>query len=357
MKTYVKFLINNFLNSFFFVFLIIFCLVFILNLLSEVDFFKDISVKNYLTIYLSLLNSPAYIFEILPFIFLLATQIFYIKIANGNQVEIFKYFGLKNLDILKIISLVGFILGFFFITIFYNFSSNLKNFYLVIKSNYTSDNKYLAVITNNGLWIKDKIENKILIISASEIKKNFLIDTFISEFNEKNEIIRNIKSEKINIEDNIWIIYKPTIINDNEKILEDTIKISSNFNYKKIQNLFSNLSSLSIFELINLRDNYYDLGYSTNEIDLHMIKLLTFPFNFILMVIFSSIIMNYIKNYQSNSLKISLGLFCCVIIYYINNFFYAIGIAGSISVVSSIFIPLIIFTAISLIMLKNINEK
>ena len=26
---------------------------------------------------------------------------------------------------------------------------------LIIKSNYTEDKKYLAVVTNNGLWIKD----------------------------------------------------------------------------------------------------------------------------------------------------------------------------------------------------------
>ena len=54
-----------------------------------------------------------------------------------------------------------------------------KNFYLEKKSQYTSDGKYLAVITKNGLWIKDEIDNKIYIINSSEIKDNFLIDNFI----------------------------------------------------------------------------------------------------------------------------------------------------------------------------------
>ena len=44
-----------------------------------------------------------------------------------------------------IISLFSLFLGIVIITLYYSFSSNLKNFYLELKSNYTSDNKYLAV--------------------------------------------------------------------------------------------------------------------------------------------------------------------------------------------------------------------
>ena len=36
----------------------------------------------------------------------------------------------------------------------------LKVLYLQLKTNYTQDDKYLAVITNNGLWIKDVINSK-----------------------------------------------------------------------------------------------------------------------------------------------------------------------------------------------------
>ena len=39
------------------------------------------------------------------------------------------------------------------------------------------DGKYLAVINKNGLWIRDKIDNKILIVNSSKIDENYLIDT------------------------------------------------------------------------------------------------------------------------------------------------------------------------------------
>ena len=80
MKTYIKFLINSFFKSFLYVFLIILSLVFVLNILSELEFFRDIEVKPSFPIYLSLLNSPSLIFEMFPFIFLISSQVFYLSI-------------------------------------------------------------------------------------------------------------------------------------------------------------------------------------------------------------------------------------------------------------------------------------
>ena len=47
MKTYLKFLINIYLKSFLTIFSIIFSLVIILNVLSEVEFFKDENVNSF----------------------------------------------------------------------------------------------------------------------------------------------------------------------------------------------------------------------------------------------------------------------------------------------------------------------
>ena len=160
MKVYIKFLTYTFFKSLFYVFFVVLSLTFILNLISELEFFKEIEVSIYFPLFLALLNSPDTIFEMFPFIFLITTQLFFITLFNNNEIEIFKYSGLKNSKILLILSLLTIITGIFITILFYNFSSNFKNFYLELKSKYTTDGKYLAVITNNGLWIKDEIDNK-----------------------------------------------------------------------------------------------------------------------------------------------------------------------------------------------------
>ena len=357
MRTYIKFLSKIYLNSFFYVSLIMFSLIFILNLLSELDFFKDINVNSYFPVYLSLLNSPTYIFEMFPFIFLISTQLFFITLFNNDQLSIFKYSGLKNSKILLIISLMSFFLGLLIITLFYSFSSSLKNFYLDLKSNYTTDEKYLAVITKNGLWIKDVIDDKILIVNSFKIDQNYLIDAYISEFNNDFEIKRNIVSPKIDISEKNWVIFEAEVFEKNAKQKFEVMKISTNFDYLIIQNLFSNLSSLSILELFELRKNYKSLNYSLIDIDIQLLKLISFPLYLMLMTIFSSIIMLGTKKLKSSILKISIGLFFSVVIYYLFNFFNVLGKTEKIDLFSSVLLPIIFLTAVNSLMIRRFNEK
>ena len=357
MKTYIKFIISIFLKSFLNIFLVMFSLVFILNLLTELDFFKQIDVDIYFPIYLALLNAPSLIFEMLPFIFLLSTQVFFLNLFRNNEIQVFKYSGLKNFNIVKILCSITFIIGLVVVIFFYNLSAGFKNIYLELKSSYTSDNKYLAVITNNGLWIKDKIDNKTIIINSSKIEPNLLIDAFISEFDENYEIIRNIKSKKINIEKNKWIIFDAKVFINNVIVNEDFLEIESNFNYEKIQGLFSIISSLSILELFELKKNYELLGYSTVEVNVHIQKLISYPIYFLLMTIFACIIMFNTKNLENKTFKISIGLFSSVIIYYINNFFYVLGNTERIPILIAVWMPLVVLGLTVLLMTNRINEK
>ena len=357
MKTYTKFLINGFIKSFFNVFFVMISLVFILNILKEIEFFSDKEVNSLYPIYLSLMSSPSIIFEMFPFIFLIATQFFFLKLFNNDEINIFKYSGLKNIKIINLLSFISFFIGILSITIFYSFSSNLQHYYLQVKNQFSDDKLYLAVINKNGLWIKDVVNNQTSIINSSKIENNFLIDTFITTFDENFNLIKSLKSDKIDIKDNEWLIYNPTIFEDNISQKTDLIKFRSNFNQKRIESLFSNLSSLSLLKLIDLRKNYKLLNYSTVDVDIQIYKIATYPLFLAIMTILSSIIMLNTKKSSSKILKIIIGLFFSVVIYYINNFFNVMGSTEKLPLLVSIWTPIIFLSLINLIMLVNINEK
>ena len=357
MKTYTRFILRIYITALINIFLIFFSLIFILNLLTELEFFKELEVSSFFPLYLSLINTPMFVFEMFPFIFLISTQVFFNNLFSNNEMNIFKYSGLRNSKIFSIISTATFILGLLIILIFYNFSSNLKYLYFGLKSVYTTDNQYLAVITKNGLWIKDINDDKTLMINAAGFSQNELQDAYISEFNKNYEIIRNIKSNKIDISKKKWVLENAEIYIENNRIVENNLLLQTNYNYQIIQNLFSNMTSLSVFELIELRNNYKRLSYSLTEVDLQLIKLISFPIFLILMVIFSGIIMMNTKNLRSKNLKITIGLFFSVIIYYINNFFYVLGNTEKINIFSAVTLPLLFFALINLILLRNVNDK
>jgi lipopolysaccharide export system permease protein len=333
-------------------------LIFILNLFEEISFFKNINT-NFLTPYfLTFLNTPITLFELFPFIFLLSVQVFFNEIFIKNELTLFKNVGLSNLKIITTLFLFSIFLGFIIIIFYYNLSSKFKFYYTDIKNNYSNDNKYLAVVNESGLWLKDQTEEGILIVKSSNIKDNYLNNVIINQFDFDFNHLKTIQSDKIDISNKNWIIEKPVITIAN--ITSDNqlaISIKSNFDKKKINSLFSNFLTLNIWELFYLKTDYEKLGYSSNEVMIHLLKLFSSPFLYGLMTILASIIMFNTNKINSLFLSMVLGILVSVFIYYINFMFVSLGNTGKIPDNISIFLPIFFIFIINLFGLTRINEK
>ena len=357
-KKYQNYIIKSFGINLIQVTIVFLSLIIVLNVFEEINFFKDGNVGFLYPLLLTLLNAPSLLFEIFPFIFLITTQFFFIRIIEKNELNIFKNYGLSNLKILTIITATSLILGILIIFLFYNFSSKLKFLYLELKNSYSSDNKYLAVVTDNGLWIKDEIDNKINIIHADRINDNFLIDVSIVVFSKNFKLIENMQSDKIDINNKVWIIENGNIFKNNsspEQIKKFAFK--SNFDLEKINHLFSNLSSLSLWDLQKLKKDYKTLGYSTIEIEFHSQRIYSYPFYLMIMSLIAGILMLNIKHNKSKAYYILIGILFSVMIYYINYFFGLLGKNEKIPVEISIWTPLLILTFMNFVGLVKINEK
>ena len=353
-----KFLTQLFLKKIFLVFFVFLCLVFVLNLFDEVSFFKDISSNIFLPLIATSLNSPSIIYLIFPFIFLIAAQLFFIDLIEKNELDLFKINGYTNIKIVSFVALISFVLGIFIVLIFYNFSSKLKFIYLDIKNSYSLDDKYLAVINQNGLWIKDVINNETYIINATKIEEETIKTVTISIYNKDFDILKIISSNTVDISRNDWIIKKPTIfVENNSSKSEQDIILNTNFNIFKINNLFKNLSALNFYQLYELKKDYLNINYSFQEIDIHIKKLFSFPIYLTIMSVLSSILMLNIKRNNSQIIYLLIGIFSSVTIYYINVLSQTLGTNGAIPLDLSIWMPIIILSIIIMIGLVRINEK
>ncbi len=321
------------------------------------SFVEKLNLNPAYPLYLSVLNAPSIVFDILPFIFLISTQFFFINLAEKDEFSIFKLNGLTNFKILNIISIFSFVFGVIAILFFYTLSSSLKNYYLEIKNNLTTDKKYLAVITDNGLWIKDEINGIISITNADKINNNFLNDVSIVQFDKDYNLIKTIISKKINIENKEWMIEEATINQNNSKQIVKNLKINSNFNEKKINNLFSNLSSFSFWELEKIKRDYQALGYSTREVMVYKNKMYSVPIYLAIMTLLSGIIMFNSKYKKSKTINIIIGIFISVLIYYVSYFSNLLGTNNKIPIILSIWLPLTIIGLFCLIGLVRVNDK
>ncbi len=357
-KVYQNYISKQFLSTFIKIVFIFFSLAFILNIFEEINFFKDLDVSIGVPIFLTFLNIPSILFEIFPFIFLITTQFFFIKLIEQNENISFKNFGLSNSKIIKLLAILSFLIGVIIVTIFYNLSSNLKHSYLNIKNSYAKDNKYLAVITENGIWIKDAKDGVTSIINAEDLKGNILNNVDIVQFDQDFNFIRNIYAEKINIENKIWRSNSALLNNEqksNQRV--NDFQLSTNLNFQDINSLFSNLTSLSFFELNDLKNKYNSMDYSSVEVDSAIQKIFSFPFYLMLMTILSSTIMMNIKQNKTKIFHLIFGILISVIIYYLSFFFEELGKNEQVPIVVSIWIPLLMISIVSMINLVRINDK
>ena len=156
-KKYQSYIYSQFTKIFLFVSLVFISIIYIIHIFEEIRFHEKYNTEPYYIIYLSFLNAPAVMFEIFPFIFLISIKFFYLRFSEKNELNILNMNGVSKLKIIYFLSLFSMFLGVFLLLVYYSFSSELKNKYLDIKNSFSNSNEYLAVVNDDGLWIKEEV--------------------------------------------------------------------------------------------------------------------------------------------------------------------------------------------------------
>ena len=358
LKKYHSYIYLLFIKNFLKISFIFFCTVVIINILEEIKFSEKYETDALFSVYLSILNAPSLMFEIYPFIFLITIKFFYLNLVERNELAILNINGVSNFKLISLISFLVLILGLFLLVFFYSFSSNLKSNYLDIKNRFSNTNEYLAVVNDDGLWIKEEIDENLYIIHAEKFDPNELKSVTITEADKYYSNKKTITAELASIISKNWQLKNVSILNDSgvKKNLKSLV-YNSTFNGEIISNLFSNLNALSIYELHNLSISYLKIGYSNTDINIHLNRIYSMPIYYILMTILGFVIINKLKKIKTKFFVIIFGVFVSVIVYYLNYFSGVLGNKGALPIYLSVWLPMLILFLICNIGLVKINEN
>ena len=355
-----SFVINNyiakeFLKVTFNITLFFFCLGFIINL------FKDYDVGINIPIILSLLFVPSLIYNMFPFVMLLTGIWFFLKIKKTDEIIAMKVSGMSNFSVIMIPSILSVLLGIFFITLINPITSVLVKRYEAIKSIYYEKEKdYLAAVTENGIWIKEKNYGKNYIIRASNLDNQNLIEVSIYEFDYRNNFIKRIDAESADISSVNWKIKNATATDkDGNIISENTENITYNSKYdiKKIRSLYSNLDTISFWNLEGEIKLLEERGYSTNEMRAKKQRSFAFPFFLLSMVLISGVFTLGIQLKENNWTYVFIAIITSVLIFYFNDFSAALGKTGKLPIEVSVWIPIVIIFIFGAVGLIHANQK
>ena len=357
-KIYQQYLIKSLLKWIFLISGIFLILSFLLNIIEEIRFFKNLDLGISYSFLLTFLNVPSILYEIFPFIFLISTQMFFVNLFEKEELIVLKKHGVDNLVLIKILITTSLVCGILIVSLFYTISAQMKHSYLSFKNKFTDDKKYLAVVNENGLWIKDEVDNSINIINAEIFENDTLKKLTITQMDKDFNIVKTIVGKSANIQKNTWKIKNVEVYEiEQSKASYDQILFKTNFNKEKLNSIFSNLTSLTFFELLSMSKDYNQLGYSTLEINSHLHKLYSFPIYLMIMSLVGGILMLNIKYNKSKIVNITIGIILSVIIYYLNYFINLLGTNEKLPIIISIWLPHLILFLFCLTFLIRINEN
>ena len=285
---------------------------------------------------------------------------FFISLYEKDEIELLRSNGIDNLKVTILISLVSLVMGIIIIVLYYSFSSNLKSLYLNIKYKYSNTNDHLAVVNEDGLWIKEQSDDnmKIFIINAKNYKIDRLENLEITQLDKGYNLINTIVAKRANINNKIWLLSDVKIF-AKDKMASDfeNYKYSSSFDAKIISNLYSNLNSLNLIQLIKLKENYESIGYSATEVRLHLNKLYSLPIYLTLTTVIGALLMFKLTFINSRFFLVVIGVLVSVIFYYINYFSILFGKNETLPVEVSVWLPQVLILLICTMGLTKINEN
>ena len=360
-----SFVINHYLSKEFLKIVInislgFFCLGFIITLFEEINFFKDYSVGIDVPLILTSLFVPSLLYNMFPFVILLSGIWFFLKIKKTDEIIALRVSGLSNLSIIIIPSILSILLGIFFITSINPITSSLIKKYENIKGGYERDKEYLAAITVNGIWIKEKNLQKNNIIRASKLKDDKLLEVTIYRFDKNNNFISRVEAETANISSLNWDLNKVKIIDkEGNLIVGDIENISyiSMYDINKIKSLYSNLDTISFWDIDNEIKLLEERGYSTREMESKKQRAFAFPFFLLSMILLSGVFTLGIRFKENNWTYVFVAIISSVLIFYFNDFSAALGKTEKLPVELSVWMPILIVFIFSTVGLIHANQK
>ena len=362
MKSFIisKYLTKEFLKVVTNMTLAFFALGFIVNLFEEINFFKDYDVSLKVPMFLSLLFIPNLIYSMFPFVILLSGIWFFVKIKRTDEIIAMKVSGMSNFSVILIPGLVSIVLGIIFVTSINPLTSVMVKKYESIKGSYERDQDYLAAITVNGIWIKEKNLEKNNIIRASNLEKNNLLNLTIYEFDKNQSFVRRVEAESADITSTTWKLNNVKIIDSEGNYLSDNIEnvfYVSIYDIKKIKSLYSNLDTIPFWSLGKEIKLLEERGYSSAEMRAKLQRSLAFPLFLLGMLLLSGVFTLGMNFKESNWTYIFIALITSVLIFYFNDFSTALGKTGKLPVEVSVWIPVLVILIFSSVGLIHANQK
>ena len=157
-----------------------------------------------------------------------------------------------------------------------------------------------------------------------------------------------------------WILKDARLIDIDGNIISeniDTFAYESLYDVQKIKSLYSNLDTISFWNLEKEISLLEDRGYSTREMKTKLQRSLAFPFFLLSMVLLSGVFILGTQIKENDFKYTFITILASVLIFYFNDFSAALGKTDKLPIEVSVWMPIVIIFIFSSVGLIHANQK
>jgi lipopolysaccharide export system permease protein len=332
----------------------------LISMIDAVEMLRKASTREVpfiILIDMVLLKLPILIQTIMPFIILVSAVLAYTALARRSELVVIRSAGVSVWEFLVPSIISAFAIGIFIMLVVNPLSAAMLNKYEHLNAKYFENRQNLLDISDTGLWIKQDFEmlpatkdNKDakneIIVHALDVKgsQNITLQNVeIIAFDPDDAFTFRVDAPSARLKDNRLILSDAMITNKDNKVINvNFFSLDTNLKQNDIQNSFADPQAISFFELPAFINKLEKSGFSAIPHIMQWHKILAAPFFFAAMVMVGAIFSLKAPRQGMIGHSITYAVIFGFIIYFLSNLVSSIGLSGSMPVMISAWIPILI---------------
>lgn len=297
---------------------------------------------------LTLLNTPVWVYRILPLIVILATLWMFLSLSRSSEMVVTRAAGRSALNTLLSPVLTVFIFGMLAVALGNPIAAATSKKYERIAAQYKGTGSSVLSISTGGVWLRQGDSDSQTVIRAgqSDLEGTSLTDVTFFSFAPNGLPTKRIEAATARLEPGQWVLTKAKVWDladsDNPEVDAesfDQYEVTSNLTQDQIRDSFGKPSSISIWDMPAFIRQLETAGFSARAHRVWFHMELAMPVFLVAMVLIGAGFTMRHTRFGRTGIMVLMALMMGFAAYFIRNFAQILGENGQIPVLLAAWVP------------------
>ena len=333
---------RRFLSMVLRVLLIFFGILLLIDMIEQLRRFGDADLGLVNALYLSLLNVPQSVYQILPLIIIIASIVLFLNLARSSELVVVRASGRSGLRFLFTPIVAALVIGGLAVAVFNPIVAGTSKAYADATMRLKQGEGSVLSVSASGLWLRQGATDGQTVVRAARANADGseLQDVTFIIFDRNGQPVRRIEAARAVLEPGAWVIDSPkvwelTAENPEKSVVPQLtdIRLGSELTVDYIRDSFGSPSAIPIWQLPDYIAGLDRAGFSSRAHRVWLQIELAQPLLLAAMVLVAAgFTMRHVR-FGSTGLLVLIALLSGFAIFFLRNFTQVLGENGQIPVI------------------------